>query len=60
MINSCLQTAPDLEPGHQLGHVFAVPLGLDLTLLLRPLADHGLDHVVALLRALEEGIQYKI
>ena len=51
MINSYRQR-PDLEPGHQLGHVFAVSLGLDLTLLLRPLADHGLDHVVTLLGAL--------
>ena len=51
MINS-YRHRPDLEPGHQLGHVFAVSLRLDLTLLLRPLADHGLDHVVAHLGAL--------
>ena len=51
MINS-YRHRPDLEPGHQLGHVFAVSLGLDLTLLLRPLADHGLDDVVTHLGAL--------
>ena len=51
MINS-YRRRPDLEPGHQLGHVFAVSLGLDLTLLLRPLADHGLHHVVTHLGAL--------
>ena len=56
MINSCLQTAPDLESGHQLGHVFAVPLGLNLTLLLWPLAHHSLDHVVTHLGSLETKI----
>ena len=44
---------PDLESRHQLGYMFAVSLGLDLTLLLRPLAHHGLDHVMTHLGALE-------
>ena len=44
-----------LKLGHQLGHMLAGPLGLEVTLLLGGVLDHGLHLVVALLWSFREA-----